>query len=66
MDGSTTNEEAEATRLGAEAGKAGKRFAGECPYDYATFRLRFAWLDGFSQGRVELYEITGTGAATRA
>ena len=66
MDGSTQNEEAEAMRLGSEAGIEEKRFAGECPYDYTKFGLRFAWLDGFSKGRVELEKVTGTGPATKA
>ncbi|MCJ2103903.1 hypothetical protein MKK70_00595 [Methylobacterium sp. E-041] len=65
MDGSTKNEEAEAMRLGSEAGKAEKRFAGECPYDYTKFGLRFAWLDGFSKGRVELEKVMGTEPATQ-
>ncbi|TXM92020.1 hypothetical protein [Methylobacterium sp. WL116] len=65
MDGSTKNEEAEAMRLGSQAGKDEKRFAGECPYDQTAFGLRFAWLDGFSKGRVELEKATGTEPATR-
>ncbi|MFK5600630.1 hypothetical protein ACFZ8E_27160 [Methylobacterium sp. HMF5984] len=65
MDGSTKNEEAEAMRLGSEAGKVEKHFAGECPYDYSAFGLRFAWLDGFSKGRAELQKATGTEPATR-
>jgi hypothetical protein len=66
VDGSTKNEEAEAMRLGSEAGKAVERFAGECPYVHTAFSLRFAWLDGFSKGRVELEKATGTGPATRS
>jgi hypothetical protein len=65
VDGSTQNEEAEAMRLGSEAGKDEKRIAGECPYDYTAFGLRFAWLDGFSKGRAELQKATVTEPATR-
>ncbi|MCJ2105611.1 hypothetical protein MKK70_09515 [Methylobacterium sp. E-041] len=65
MDGSTQNEEAEAMRLGSEAGMEEKRFAGECPYDHTAFALRFAWLDGFSKGRVELEKSTETEPTTR-
>ncbi|MCJ2005747.1 hypothetical protein [Methylobacterium sp. J-092] len=65
MDGSTKNEEAEAIRLGWEAGKIEERSACDCPYDPNAVGLRFAWLDGFSKGRVELEKATGTEAATR-
>ncbi|TXN40494.1 hypothetical protein FV232_05145 [Methylobacterium sp. WL30] len=60
MDGSTKNDDAEAMRLGWEAGKIEKSSACDCPYEPSVFGLRFAWLDGFSKGRVELQKATGT------
>ena len=64
MDGSTQNEDAEAKQLGWEAGGIEKRSVSDCPYAHSVFGLRFAWLDGFSKGRVELQKATGTEPAT--
>ena len=54
----------EAERLDFDAGFDPKAWAGQCPYDFDPHALRWAWMDGFSKGRIDgkmLNEITVRG-----
>ena len=53
MPNPTEAEITEAKALGHEAGLISSSVAGDCPYDFQLSKLRHAWMDGFSEGRIE-------------
>jgi ribosome modulation factor len=53
-----------AAELGRVAGKNPEAMASSCPYSHDEMPMRFAWLDGFSEGRISFagdHKWLGTG-----
>jgi hypothetical protein len=64
-DGSHEHSLIFANHQGRRAGRSRKCSASDCPYRHGELALRFAWMDGFSKGRILLKEAEGTSHRVR-
>ena len=55
----TENDMKDAREAGQVAGRQSNSTAADCPYQHRSPKLRSAWLQGFSEGRVLLRQSDG-------